>query len=56
MRVFSETGDPQLTFLELLDMYSALSPDAPVKWKARACFCVFDFDEVRHTFGNNCCQ
>ena len=47
VRVFSETGEQKLTLLELIDLYSALSPRAPTKWKCKILFCVFDFDEVR---------
>ena len=45
VRVFSESGEQMLTLVELIDLYSALSHRASVKWKARVCFCVFDFDE-----------
>lgn len=34
-----------LTLLELVDLYSALSHRAPLKWKASVCFCVYDYDE-----------
>eukprot|EP01046_Picozoa_sp_COSAG06_P015893 COSAG06_NODE_1034_length_11000_cov_7.061095_1_plen_3038_part_10 len=45
VRLFSSTGEPQLTLYELIDLYSALSPRADVKWKVKVWFCVFDFDE-----------
>jgi hypothetical protein len=48
VRVFSESGEQKLTLLELIDLYSALSPRASFKWKCKVMFCVFDFDEVRH--------
>jgi hypothetical protein len=51
VRVFSESGEQLLTLVELLDLYSTLSHRAPVEWKARACFCVFDWDE-----DNKLCQ
>lgn len=47
VRVFSETGEQMLTMLELIDLYSALSPRAPKSWKCKILFCVYDFDEVR---------
>lgn len=49
VRVFSETGEQLLTLLELIDLYSALSPRTPTKWKCKILFCVFDFDEVRRS-------
>ena len=34
-----------LTLLELIDMYSALSRRASFDWKAWIMFCIFDYDE-----------
>lgn len=45
VRVFSESGQPMLTLLELIDLYSAMSRRANTSWKARIAFCVLDFDE-----------
>jgi len=45
IRIFSETGEDNLTLLELIDMYSALSRRASFDWKAWILFCVFDYDE-----------
>jgi hypothetical protein len=45
VRVFSESGEQKLTMLELIDMYSALSRRAHLKWKCQIAFCVFDYDE-----------
>lgn len=45
VRVFSESGEQLLTLVELIDLYSTMSPRAPRDWKTRACFCMFDFDE-----------
>ena len=45
VRVFSESGEQKLTLLELLDLYSAMSRRAHIKWKCQIAFCMFDFDE-----------
>ncbi len=45
IRVVSETGEDNVTLLELLDLYSALSHRASLEWKAWFLFCVFDYDE-----------
>eukprot|EP01043_Picozoa_sp_COSAG02_P001816 COSAG02_NODE_39_length_48074_cov_106.508890_29_plen_1927_part_00 len=45
IRLFSETGDQKLSVLELIDMYSALSRRAHLKWKMTVAFCVYDYDE-----------
>ena len=46
VRVFSESGEQKLTLLELIDLYSAMSPRANLHWKTRVAYCVYDFDEV----------
>ena len=45
VRLFSETGEQKLTLIELIDLYSALSRRAELKWKVTIAFCVFDYDE-----------
>eukprot|EP01051_Picozoa_sp_SAG22_P009420 SAG22_NODE_786_length_7246_cov_3.133762_2_plen_1777_part_00 len=45
VRIFSETGEQVLTLIEFVDLYSALSRRAPMKWKAWICYCMFDYDE-----------
>lgn len=45
VRIFSDTGEMNLTLLELIDMYSALSKRCSFDWKAWIMFCVFDYDE-----------
>ena len=45
VRVFSESGQQKLTLLELIDLYSAMSPRANFSWKSRIAFCMLDYDE-----------
>jgi hypothetical protein len=45
VRIFSESGEQKLTLLELIDLYSAMSPRANRQWKCRIAFCMLDYDE-----------
>lgn len=45
VRIFSESGEQLLTLIELTDLYSTFSPRAPIEWKTRAAFNMFDFNE-----------
>ena len=44
VRIFCETGVQFLTLMEFIDLYSAFSRRAPLKWKAWIAYCIFDFD------------
>eukprot|EP01048_Picozoa_sp_COSAG05_P006286 COSAG05_NODE_402_length_10229_cov_3.609674_2_plen_248_part_00 len=45
VRLFSESGQQKLTLLELIDLYSAMSPRANFNWKTKMAFCILDYDE-----------